>query len=187
MMEHFYQNLLGWFDFEEFYKQIITELPDGAHAVEIGCWKGRSAAFLAVEIINSGKNIKFDCVDPWSDSWQECEENGPVNTSTSAGSLYEQFLENMKPVENYYTPLRMTSIEAAALYKNNSLDFVFIDANHSYKAVKENILAWLPKVKLGGILAGDEYSNQSPGLIKATNELLKPLKISGTTWTYINE
>ena len=184
-MEHFYQNISGWFDFEEFYKQIITKLPDGAHVVEIGCWKGRSAAFLAVEIINSGKNIKFDCVDPWWDWWEEDPEDGPENTFV--GSLYEQFLENMKPAENYYTPLRMTSIEAAALYKDNSLDFVFIDANHNYKAVKEDILAWLPKVKLGGVIAGDEYSNKSPGLIKATNELLKPLKISGMTWAYTNE
>ena len=127
-MEHFYQNIPGWLDFKEFYKQIVTELPDSAHVVEIGCWKGRSAAFLAVEIINSGKNIKFDCVDPWWNGWVEVNEVGPVNTVT--GSLYEQFLKNMKPVENYYTPLHMPSLEAAPLYEDKSLDLVFIDCYH---------------------------------------------------------
>jgi len=185
-MEHFYQNILGWLDFKEFYKQIITELPDDAHVVEIGCWKGRSAAFLAVEIINSGKNIKFDCVDPWRDDWTEPKEVGLVNTNVD--SLYEQFLENMKPVENYYTPLRMNSIEAAVLYENKSLDMVFIDGDHSYESVIEDILSWLPKVKLGGVLAGDDYSvSTHQGVIRATHELLKPLQISGTTWIYKNE
>jgi len=186
-MEHFYQNISGWFSFEPLYKQIITELQDGAHVVEIGSWKGRSTAFLAIEIINSGKNIKFDCVDTWQGSPVH-QPGGPfADTFVANGSLYEHFLENMKPVENHYTPFRMTSVEAAALYKDKSLDFVFIDADHEYEPVREDILAWLPKVKPGGMIAGDDYVGDWPGVIRATNELLKPLQISGTTWIYRNE
>lgn len=189
-MKHFYQNIPGFLDFEDFYKHMIdNELQDGAHVVEIGCWKGRSAAFLAVEIINSGKNIKFDCVDPWEDYWYENDFHTIENRDSKfVGSLYEQFLENMRPVENYYTPLRMPSVEAAALYENKSLDMVLIDGDHGYGSVREDILAWLPKVKLGGVLAGDDYKvNTHPGVIRATHELLKPLQISGTTWIYKNE
>ena len=185
-MEHFYQSIPGYNHNKIFYEQIISELQDGAHIVEIGCWKGCSAAFVAVEIINSGKNIKFDCVDIWLDNWSEPNEkirHGYKNV----GTPYEQFLENMKPVENHYTPIRMASVKAAALYQDNSLDLVFIDADHEYKSVREDILAWLPKVKSGGVIAGDDYDNTFPGVIKATNELLKPLKINGITWIYKNE
>jgi predicted O-methyltransferase YrrM len=55
--------------------------------------------------------------------------------------------------------LKMTSLEAAAQTVDESLDLVFIDANHSYSAVKDDIEAWLPKVRRGGILSGHDYNN----------------------------
>ena len=68
-MEHFYQTLgEDWFSYPELYKSIVENNQDGAHTVEVGSWKGRSASFMAVEIINSNKNIKFDCVDTWKGS-----------------------------------------------------------------------------------------------------------------------
>ena len=65
-MEHFYQNIgEDWFSYPQLYKRIVDNSQDGSHIVEVGSWKGRSAAFMAVEIINSNKKIKFDCVDTW--------------------------------------------------------------------------------------------------------------------------
>ena len=64
-MEHFFTNIHGWFNFDDLYTKVVSLLPDNAHIVEIGAWKGRSTAFLAVEAINSNKNIKFDVVDNW--------------------------------------------------------------------------------------------------------------------------
>jgi hypothetical protein len=49
---------------------------------------------------------------------------------------------------------------------------VFIDLNHSYESVKEDIALWLPKVKKGGYLAGDDYHENWPGVIQAVNEML---------------
>ena len=185
-MEHFYQNIQGYNNNSIFYKQTISELQDGAHIVEVGCLKGRSSSFVAVEIINSGKNIKFDCVDSWLVDNTEPMKIDSVDTRRS--TPYEQFIKNMKPVENYYTPVHMSSVEAAALYTDKSLDLVFLDADHTYQSVRNDILAWLPKVKLGGILAGDDYNQRMfPGLVRATNELLKPLQINYVTWIYKNE
>ena len=79
----------------------------------------------------------------------------------------------MKPVENFYKHLRMTSIQASTLFKNQSLDFVFIDASHSYIDVKNDILAWKPKIKKNGILAGHDYRSSWPEVIRAVDELLK--------------
>lgn len=66
----------------------------------------------------------------------------------------------------------MKTSEAANEIKDKSLDFIFIDANHSYQYVKDDIKRWSPKVKLGGYIIGHDYNNMvsAPGVTKAVNE-----------------
>ena len=64
-MEHFFNKIEGWFSFGELYRDAVYNAKDGDVFVEVGSWKGRSAAFMAVEIINSKKKIDFYCVDSW--------------------------------------------------------------------------------------------------------------------------
>jgi len=178
-MEHFYQNLHGWFNYQDLYKKQVERITEPAHFVEVGCWKGMSAAFMAVEIINSGKNIKFDCVDIWTGAGKvgEYDHHDSVQNQT----LYEEFIENMKPVEGYYTPIREWSSNAAKLYEDNSLDFVFIDAGHEYEFVHADILAWMPKIKSGGWIAGHDYP-RAPGVKQAVDELIKEFNTSNACW-----
>lgn len=132
LMEHFYQRIgEDWFTYPTLYSSVIRKFGEGAHFVEVGSWKGRSAAFMGVEIHNSSLNIKFDCVDTWEGSI----EHQYMNLS----SLYNEFLDNVKPVANYINPIRTTSLEASKLYQDGSLDFVFIDASHEYKDVLDDI------------------------------------------------
>ena len=152
-MKHFYMELDGWFTFPSLYDMAVKDAPQDAHFVEVGVWKGCSAAFMAVQIINSGKNIKLDLVDTWEGSVEHQYDPDVVN-----GTLYDRFIENMKPVEGHYRPIRMESLKAAELYEDESLDFVFIDASHDYQNVKNDILAWYPKIKIGGKLAGHDYN-----------------------------
>jgi len=179
-MEHFYQNIgEDWFDYPDVYSYIVNKFDSGSHFVEVGAWKGRSAAFMAVELINSNKSIKFDCVDTWEGSPDvESHVNDPA---VKENKLYELFLENIKPVKNIINPLRMTSVEASKLYQDKSLQFVFIDANHDYEHVKEDIIHWLPKVAPGGIIAGHDRS--FPGVSQALRELLPNAgEISRSCW-----
>jgi len=62
----------------------------------------------------------------------------------------------------------MKSLEAVLMIPDISLDFVFIDAMHTYEAVKEDIRAWFPKIRSGGIVAGHDYSWD--GVKKAVDE-----------------
>lgn len=176
-MEHFYQNIHGWFNYEDFYRQVVRNLPDPAHIVEVGIWKGASAAFMAVEIINSGKKIKFDCVDTWKGSDLELHQTDP-----EINDLYRVFMDNMKPVYGHFTPVRLPSLDAAILYMDNSLDFVFIDAAHDYENIKKDIIAWRPKIKKGGILSGHDYDFGD--VKRAVDEELSGLepKLLGPCW-----
>jgi len=68
---------------------------------------------------------------------------------------------------------RLPSLEAAKLFQPESLDLVFIDSNHSYQAVKDDVAAWSPVVRPGGILAGHDYSRHYPGVVRAVDELVE--------------
>jgi cephalosporin hydroxylase len=194
-LEHFYYDIgEDWFNYQDIYSQMVSYFPDNAHFVEVGSWKGRSSAYMAVEIINSQKHIKFDCVDTWEGSEEHINpESFAVNSEIPEDKnwLYKQFLINTSPVNHVINPIRTTSLEASKLYPNRSLDFVFIDAAHDYENVKADIEAWYPKVKIGGYIGGHDYDSFWWGVQKAVNEFLQQdfikkenFSVSNVTWLY---
>ena len=103
------------------------------HAIaEIGVSKGDNAYHI---IINCELN-KFYLIDP--------DYNGTFN--------YGWFKKYQQAIF-----LRVPSNQAVRLIDDNSLDLVFIDADHHYDSVKEDIEIWYPKVKKGGIISGHDY------------------------------
>lgn len=97
------------------------------------------------------------------DSWQEYRRkdyNDASNVSQDRQAQLFTFTRGrLAPFSSRNEILRLTSKEAAALFTDGSLDFVYIDANHSYEAVTEDIKLWWPKVKSGGVFAGHDYVN----------------------------
>ena len=71
------------------------------------------------------------------------------------------------------------SPEASSHFTDESLDFIYIDASHSYQAVKDDLIAWWPKLKSGGLFAGDDYTfvinpgEGEYGVVKAVDEFEK--------------
>ena len=88
----------------------------------------------------------------------------------------------MAPVAHVINPVRMTSLEAATRYKDLSLDFVFLDGDHGYEAVKADIQAWLPKLKPGAILGGHDYSLDWPDVMRAANETFGYVRTVANCW-----
>ena len=171
----------NWFTYPNLYKSMVEKFPSGSKFVEVGSWKGKSAAYLAVEIINSNKNIMLDCIDTWEGSSEHVDyEDVKLNT------LYELFIKNTSSLSSVINPIRMDSIDASKKYENNSLDFVFIDASHEYDYVKKDIEAWFPKVKVGGIIAGHDYRNGWKDVDKAVNEFFigKKILANESCWVY---
>lgn len=132
----------GWFDFDDVYDEQVERATDGAVFVEVGLFKGRSCAYLATAIRDSGKWIAFYGVDPF-----------PRPDITADG-----FLANMRAcgVDDYVRLMHMPSVEAAKTFADASVDFVYIDGWHDYESVRNDIAAWRPKVKKGGTIAGHD-------------------------------
>jgi len=69
--------------------------------------------------------------------------------------FYDEVIERMNGKS--YAHIREYSHEAVKRFKDNTLDFVYIDANHEFESVIEDMEIWFPKLKLGGILSGHDY------------------------------
>jgi predicted O-methyltransferase YrrM len=80
--------------------------------------------------------------------------------------------------------LGMTGDEASRAFVDQSLDFVFIDADHSYHAVKSDIAHWYPKVRDGGWVGGHDYHPKKwPGVVKAVDGYFSQVQHwPGTIW-----
>lgn len=90
--------------------------------------------------------------------------------------VVDDFGRTLKPA----ALMRMHSTTAARYIANGSLDIVYIDAEHSYDSVKADIIAWIPKVRLGGILCGHDYdpTGDYDGLIQAVHEMLGGISLT---------
>jgi hypothetical protein len=64
------------------------------------------------------------------------------------------------------------------------IEFCFIDGSHEYEDVKADILAYLPKVKKGGILSGHDYDRIWAGVIQAVDETLGQVEVVHGSWIY---
>lgn len=182
-MEHFYNkiNSENWFGFEDVYSKMVSKFGDGSHFVEVGVWKGMSACYMAVEIINSNKNIKFDCVDTW-----EYVESQTEITEIQYEGLFDIFKKNIEPVKDNIGVIKSLSWDGAKFFDDESLDFVFIDAAHDYESVKKDLDSWFPKIKKGGIIAGHDYHYHC-GVYPAVNDFFKnigTIKQINACWLY---
>jgi len=77
--------------------------------------------------------------------------------------------------------VRAASLDAAKAVADESLDFVFIDADHRYEAVAADIQAWQPKVRKGGVIAGHDYGPQWPGVAKAVKRYVDAVPVAVDT------
>ena len=185
-MNHYYQTIQGWFDYEEVIRLAIDKATDGAKFVEIGAWKGKSAAFAGVEILNSGKDITYYAVDHFLGSEEHRNPVSPhYDYASISGDLKAQYLVNIEPVKSVVKTLDMQSGEASKKFKKQSVDFVYIDGSHDYDSVCVDIEIWLPKLKPGGMIGGHDYTTHQ-GVREAVDTYFSDLSIIDKSWLYIS-
>lgn len=178
MLEHFYQKVPGFFSFQPVYDLALARIPEQGVWVEVGAWQGRSISYAVVESLRLGKSIQFHVVDIWT-----LAEKHHRPELKSDQDLYQAFRHNTQPIQQYFTEHRCASDLAAARFPDHGLDFVMIDADHSYEAVLRDIRAWWPKMRPGGLLTGDDLRGSFPGVRQAITEFANEL---GLPWSRQN-
>lgn len=182
-MEHFYEGIPGWFDFQDIYSEMVRKAATGAHFVEVGAFLGRSTAFLATEIINSGKSIRLDVVDTFKGTSSTTAVLRACMGPAEIETMRQQFEKNVAPVRKALSVHSCSSLQAAQLFEDDSVAFVFIDADHAYEAVRADICAWLPKIRAHGFIGGHDYHRDWPGVIRAVDEVFGDRKeIRHVSW-----
>jgi hypothetical protein len=93
-------------------------------------------------------------VDVWRPLGEEYEDASNHAVHVNA---YAETMDNIKGLEDRGIMIRANSKSASEIFPDESLDFIYIDANHAYDFVVEDIKLWFPKLKKGGIFAGHDY------------------------------
>ncbi len=137
------------------------------NVAEIGVWKGHMSLTL-LHYLPSIKN--YHLVDPWV-NYGEYKRSGDAKANDAlvlAQNICKGRLDDFNHKLIWH---KKFSIEAANEIDDQSLDIVFIDGNHAYEYVKQDIELWKPKVKTGGILAGHDLDwKDAPGVRQAVEE-----------------
>jgi predicted O-methyltransferase YrrM len=145
-------------------KDLTQFIPKGATVVEIGCYAGEST-----ELFLACKNIKkLICIDPWPEDYYSGKQLLSAEAQfdkVTAKAVASGKLEKRKD----YSAVVLSEMIA----RGEKIEFIYIDGNHSYEFVRQDILLAKQLVKEGGIIAGHDYKfHKSPGVEKAVKELL---------------
>ena len=122
--------------------------PNGIGA-EIGVKKGEFSKIL----LEGWHGSKLYLIDPWEEQDKFVYDENIHDHQSD----YNKTIENLKGFTSRFEIIREYSHNAHSHFAKNSLDFVYIDGNHTYNAVKLDLELFYPKLKYGGIMMGDDY------------------------------
>jgi hypothetical protein len=173
-----WQDIDGWFRWRSGQEEAVRRFPGRSRFVEVGTYLGRSLGSLAELVQQSGKSIDLIGVDTCRGSGPEGPKGRDYHGAavsggggTFAGALHRNMIEC-----GYGDAVSLVvagSVTASRLFADASIEWVHLDARHDYDSVRADIQAWLPKVKPGGWLSGDDYEElKFPDLVRAVGELL---------------
>jgi hypothetical protein len=163
-----------------------SRVPAGGLAIEVGSLFGRSARAICDALPERALLL---CVDHWQGT-----PGDPVGVAGStrrvpARKLWVSFLaefadEMHNRVRPRVWPMKFDSEYVAYLLANRRADLIFIDADHSLKAVRADLRLWLPKLKPGGVICGHNYNADNLEVVEAVDERLSVTNPVGSIWAW---
>lgn len=174
---HFKTDDMGSIPERGFLFQLASDLPPGARVIEIGSWMGASTCFLAGGVKDGAKIYAVDNFQGHSTCQEDVAWYERHFQRLGQHSTLELFQRNLARLgfSGLAEPVVSDSLAAtrrlAAVY--GTIDMVFIDADHSYEACKADIAAWVPFVKLGGVMAFHDFGSRADGVTQAIFEAIK--------------
>lgn len=150
----------GWFTDVDIntYRGMFESLPDGGSVVELGTWKGRSLCSVA-DIIQR-KNIKVTAIDTFEGTDSTPEEKDTLAVEAKNVNIQDVFENNLRKfgIRDYVTVIKGSSADTYTMFPDKTFDLLFLDADHSYDAVFNDIRNWYWKVKPHGKFAGHDIA-----------------------------
>lgn len=149
---------------------LARELPRDSVVVEVGAYAGEGTKILADWF------KRVFSIDFWETPAGE-EPSSRVEYFTFGLDAAEKEFDSMRLSYPGIYKLKGRDTQFLDVFADRSVDMVYIDADHRYESVKKNIAEWMPKVKIGGWIAGHDYFTDTPGVIQAVDEMFgKPDK-----------
>lgn len=153
-LEHYYKSINGPYASTSLHKYVVSNY-NNAKFVFVNSYNAKSVAYTGVEIYNQNKNIKIDIIDKGDDFFEYA-------------AIHKNIQKIYRCVNDVYC---FNSVEASHKYDNNSLDFVFLEKIDDDADAFDQCSAWWPKIKSGGILSGDDYTDSAmPGYVRGVNK-----------------
>ncbi|RED47739.1 methyltransferase family protein [Aestuariispira insulae] len=160
-----------------FREQLLPFLPKNAHIAEVGV----NMADLSRKILDQCAPAKLHLIDPWELSGADDDYAANIGheaRTENAEERYEHVVKTVGPeMEAGVVKIhRAYSHDAIDNFEDESLDWVYIDANHQYEYVKKDLEMFLPKLKPDGLILGHDYANNEMsrkygfGVVEAVNE-----------------
>ncbi len=174
--------IFGYSRYINMYHEMVSIAEDGALFVELGSFLGQSTAAMAAMIKRSNKQIRFDAVDIFELSEFSDDVHHDI-VKEHGGNFLQAFTNNLLKADvlDIVNIVKATSLQAASRYPDRSISYLMIDASHKYQDVCDDIRAWYPKIKMGGIISGDDYDWEEVN--KAVVDTIPKHSVyDGSTW-----
>jgi predicted O-methyltransferase YrrM len=156
---------LGFHDSFIVMEQIIRE-----RGLKIGAELGVFQGYHSLHLLQANPELRLYCVDAYRQLRVGIGYDDVSDTQFE--ELYRTVLSRLTPTGR--ARLMRTTTDVAAMSISEALDFIFIDADHSYDGVIKDFLAWYPLVKVGGIIAGHDYDHPEwPGVKQAVIDMMQ--------------
>ena len=160
------------------FSDFLEAMPHNVVAAEVGVQRGGFAAFM-LRVASPKKLYLIDC---WEHQNPSVYDDPEANVENWEQNRYYQETRNRFIGDRRVVIMKNYSQDAAAKFADESLDWVYIDANHGYQSAKEDLALWWPKVKKGGFLSGHDYIvRESFGVVQAVNEFLQDQAFTSPT------
>lgn len=155
---------------------------------EIGVRNGYYSKWICIK----NKNVKLFLIDPYK-AYPEYVERHDKDGQIKLDKSYEKAKSRLEKFNCEF--IKKMSMDAVNDFLDNSLDFVFIDGNHTFEYVVNDIAEWSKKVKPGGIVSGHDYyrstdmdSKKLWGGVSTDEQILKLCQVKDAVdgWTHAN-
>lgn len=157
-----------------FLQVLARRVPRGGRIVEVGSWKGRSTVAIAEAVV--GRGIEVWAIDTFTGDPAVRKEVGHV----APAEVYDTFARNTSRFP-FVKVLRQASPGAAASFDDTTVDWIFIDGDHTYDAVLADILAWYPKITPAGLISGHDFGKHE-GVTEAVMRAFRSFQCDSTIW-----